>query len=161
MLSARAPTRSPRRRRRLGFIYPDRRARPGNRDAEAFSCFPAARPGREHPARAVSTFPGRRQKAFAPARLCGGQLTLAEEVRRRAPREPPAAESSPAWGGAEGAASFELRRGIPAEAASSCGSGEAAVRIPGLCWLKCRKLHPKWQGEKGRCAPRALRFPPG
>lgn len=35
-----------RRRRRLGFIYADRRARPGNRDTEAFSCFPAAWPRR-------------------------------------------------------------------------------------------------------------------
>lgn len=37
----------PRRHRcRLGFIYPDGRARPGNRNAEAFSCFLTARASR-------------------------------------------------------------------------------------------------------------------
>lgn len=33
-------------RRRLGFIYPDGRARPGNRNTEAFSCFLTAWPSR-------------------------------------------------------------------------------------------------------------------
>lgn len=35
-----------RHRRRFGFIYPDGRARPGNRNTEAFSCFLTARPSR-------------------------------------------------------------------------------------------------------------------
>lgn len=35
-----------RHRRRLGFIYPDGRARPGNRNTEAFSCFLTAWPSR-------------------------------------------------------------------------------------------------------------------
>lgn len=33
-----------RHRQRRGFIYPDRRARPGNRNSEAFSCFLTAQP---------------------------------------------------------------------------------------------------------------------
>lgn len=49
-------------RRRLGFIYPDRRARPGNRNTEAFSCFPTARPSpRTSRGRGIHV-PGRRER---------------------------------------------------------------------------------------------------
>lgn len=61
-----SPGANRRHRRGPGFIYPDGRARPGNRNTEAFSCFLTAGPGREHPAGAPSTFQGRREKPPRP-----------------------------------------------------------------------------------------------
>jgi hypothetical protein len=51
-----------RHRRRLGFIYPDRRARPGNRNTEAFSCFLTAGPGRRTSCRRAIHVPGRAER---------------------------------------------------------------------------------------------------
>lgn len=60
-------------------------------------------PGGEHPAGAASTFQGRREKAPAPSRLRGRQLTLAEEMPRRAPRGAPSGRALPSPAGLAGA----------------------------------------------------------
>lgn len=76
-----------RHRRGLGFIYPDRRARPGNRDSEVFSCFLTAQPSRRTSCGPDIHVPGRARGSSLRPPL---PLTLAEKPAPPGnPRGPP------------------------------------------------------------------------
>lgn len=137
-------------RRRLGFIYPDGRARPGNRNTEAFSCFLTARPSRRTSCGRGIHVPGPARGSLSTLPAAGTSVN----PRRRAAAasaagEPPAsprpAESSTAGPGpqirrprrrrAKGVISFALRGEIREAASSarlrlwdlrSCGANPAS-----------------------------------
>lgn len=111
-----------RHRRGLGFIYPDGRARPGNRNTEAFSCFLTAWPSRR-------TFCGRGIHVPGPAR---GSL-----------RARPAAGTAvnPRRGAAAAGA-----RGSPRPSASS--QADRAPSSASLAGAEQKCLLPSHVGEK-------------